>query len=564
VVDDFADALRSPCLPGRAGSDLGGKQIRQTLGGGPVFRWGRHLLAALLILILLSIVPWLALSAQAEGPKPEAPFVPGEVLVKFKAGLTSAKVDKVKKELGLATVGQIAELGVQKMKVRPGDEQKLIEKLRSDPAVEYAEPNYILYAMPTYPNDTYYFWQWGLPQIQAPAAWDIVTATVPVTIAIVDTGVDLTHPDFSCPGKLTAGWDFVNNDSDPSDDYGHGTHVAGIAAACTNNSTGVAGVSWGARIMPVKVLGSSGSGSVDNVAQGIIYAADNKAQVINMSLGGYGLENDQTFINAIVYAYSKGCLLVAAGGNGGISTPMYPAAYTHVIAVAATDSSDNRAGFSNYGSYIDVAAPGVSIYSTERYGSYGYMDGTSVATPFVSGLAALVWFANPSLTNDQVENIIESTADDLYPPGRDDYFGWGRINAATAVQMAAPRLDLSTHTTFFLADDSEVLPASQQINVLNLVGDVITWTATISPPVSWLAIVPPNEGLATQSSPGTLALTATRPSTYGTYTATVVITGVAPGVQVQDSPQELDVSMYYLPELYRQHLLLIFNKSQSP
>jgi thermitase len=531
-----------------------------------VFRRGLHLAATLLILILLAVAPWLALSAQADGPTPEASFVPGEILVKFKTNLTSAEVGKVKKELGLKTVEQIAGLGVQRVEVRPGDEQKTIEKLQGNPAVEYAEPNYILYAMPTTPNDPGFSLQWGPTKIQAPAAWDVVTGTVPITIAIVDTGVAQSHEDLS--SKIVAGYNYWGGS--PEDDNGHGTHVAGIATAATNNGKGVAGLSWGALIMPVKALDSSGNGSVSSVAAGIMYAADHNAQVINMSLGGTGLASDLTLKGAVDYAYGRGCLLAAAAGNcyyvygyGYVcNDPLYPAAYDHVMAVAATDQNDNRAWFSVYGSYVDIAAPGVSIYSALPYDGYGYKDGTSMATPFASGLAALVWSVDRTLSNDQVENIIESTAVDLGSPGRDDYFGWGRINALAAVQRAAfPALALSTNATFFLADDSEVLPVPQQIGVFNNGGKALTWTATISPAASWLNIVPPDSGLATMSTPGTLFLTATRPATYGDYTATVVITSDSPNVQ--NSPQKLDVSMHYLPELYRYHLLLIF-KQYSP
>jgi thermitase len=518
-----------------------------------VFRRVAHLIFALLVLALLALIPWLALNAQAEGP----PFVPGEILVKFKPRLTSAEEGKVKKGLGLKTVERLAELGVQRIKVPPGDEKKIIEKLQKDPAVEYVQPNYILYAIDTNPDDTYFYLQWGLTKIQAPAAWDLVTGTTPVTIAVVDTGVAQGHVDLS--SKIVPGYDFYWGDSDPEDDHSHGTHVAGIAAAATNNSTGVAGLSWGARIMPVKVLGPGGGGSVSSVANGIIYAANNNAQVINMSLGGYGLGSDQTLKGAVDYAYGRGCLLVAAAGNDNTSSPLYPAAYDHVVAVAATDSADNRAWFSNYGSYIDVAAPGVDIYSTILNNSYGYKYGTSMATPFASGLAALVWSSDPTLTNDEVENIIESTAVDLGTPGWDQYFGWGRINAVAAAAATMPTLDLSTHTTFFLADDDEVLPDSQQISVLNEGRDVLTWSATISPTTPWLFIVPPDSGTAAKSTPGTLILTATQPSgPYGDYTATVVITSDTPGVQ--GSPQELNVSMHYLNELYHSNLILIFKQ----
>lgn len=528
-----------------------------------MFRWILHLAAVSSVVAALFLIPCPAL---AEGPEQEASFVPGEVLVKFKEGLAGTDEGKVKKELGLNTLEQITGLDVQKVQVNPGDEKNILEQLKDDPSVEYAGLNYVLRAVDTYPNDTYfnpsYSAQWGLSKIDAPAAWDVFTGTASITIAVVDTGVAQSHEDLS--SKIVSGYNYWGGS--PEDNHHHGTHVAGIASAATNNGKGVAGVSWGAKIMPVKVLDSSGSGTSYSVASGITYAADNGARVINLSLGGYGLGSDQTLSDAVSYAYNQGCLLVAAAGNDSSSSPLYPAAFDHVVAVAATDSTDARAWFSNYGSYVDVAAPGVSIYSTLLSNSYGSSSGTSMATPFVSGLAALIWSLAPDLTNDEIEEIIENTAVDLGATGRDNYFGWGRIDAAEAVTAASyPLLALGDQSTqektFFLADEQGVVPITQEIDVLNKGGDVLTWTATISPAAPWLSIVPPDNGIATRSSPGSLVLSATQPAGYGYYTATLVITSDTPNVQ--SSPQEAEVYMHYLSELYSSRLLLIY-KQYSP
>ncbi len=304
---------------------------------------------------------------------------------------------------------------------------------------------------PITPNDTYYSsYQWNLRQIEAPMGWALNTGSDGVIIAVLDTGVDLTHPDLQ--GKLVAGYDFINNDSDPSDDQGHGTHVAGIAAALSNNSRGIAGVSWGAKIMPVKVLGADGTGSMSAIASGITWAANNGADVINLSLGGSS--SSSTLQDAVNYAYNQGVLVVAAAGNwyqkG--NPVIYPAAYPHVLAVAATGDQDEHASYSETGDYVDVAAPGgnptdsndnnpnhwiLSTYWRGRgYGDYLWVVGTSQATPHVAGLAALIWSVNPSLTNDQVEQIIEETAVDLGVPGRDDVFGYGRIDVYAALSRA--------------------------------------------------------------------------------------------------------------------------------
>ena len=225
------------------------------------------------------------------------------------------------------------------------------------PNILFAEPNYHLYATDTFPNDPNFSNQYGLTAIHAPQGWDTTTGSAAVIIAIIDTGVDLTHPDLA--GKIVAGYDFVNGDAVPDDDNGHGTHVAGIAAASSNNGAGVAGVSWGARIMPIKVLNSGAGGSFANAASGIIWATDHGAQIINLSLGGSS--NSSIFQNAIDYAYAHGVTLVAASGNSGNGTILYPARYPNVIAVGATDLNNNLAVFSNYGAELDVVAPGVNI-----------------------------------------------------------------------------------------------------------------------------------------------------------------------------------------------------------
>jgi len=297
--------------------------------------------------------------------------------------------------------------------------------------VEYAEEDFVAQAFEV--NDPQYSSQWGLAKIQAPGAWDTTHGGVSVDIAIVDTGINSSHPDLA--GKIAASVNCTISSSCPSftttDPDGHGTHVAGIASSITNNGLGVAGTSWEGRLMSIKSLDDNGSGYYSWVANGIYWAANNGAEVINLSLGGSS--SSSTLQNAVDYAWGKGVVVVAAAGNSGSSFRTYPAYYTNTIATAATDSNDKRATFSNYGSWVDVAAPGVFILSTYE-GGYDYLSGTSMSTPFVSGLAALLKGQNPSWSNSQIRNQIELTADKI--AGTGSYWAKGRINACSAVGCA--------------------------------------------------------------------------------------------------------------------------------
>lgn len=290
-----------------------------------------------------------------------------------------------------------------------------------------------------YPNDTYYSSQWGLTKIRAPEAWALSRGTG-VLIAVLDTGTDYNHPDLSGKVRTDIDYDYINNDGDAMDDHGHGTHVSGIAAAATNNSKGVAGLGWEATVLPLKVMNYNGEGSTAELIPAIRYAADQGAKVINMSLGGPG-NCPSDLQEAVNYAYSRGVLLVAAAGNETAQTPIpfpaFPANCAHVLGVAATNSSDTYAWFSNYGDHVSVAAPGEDILSTCRYNSYCYMNGTSMATPFVAGLASLVYAAFPTYTPDQVASAILDNAKDLGPSGWDWDYGCGRIDAFSAIWNGA-------------------------------------------------------------------------------------------------------------------------------
>ncbi len=353
-----------------------------------------------------------------------AGYVPGEVLVKFKPGYAMSEF-VASRQLNAVKVESVAGIGVSRMLLPAGmSVERAIQFYRSNPAVEFAEPNGIVSAY-LVPNDTNYNSQWALPKIAAPSGWNLSTGSTSVIIAIVDTGVSTTHPDLA--SKLVAGKSFISGVASTNDDNGHGSHCAGIAAAVTNNARGVAGVGWNCRVMPVKVLNGSGSGTMSGVASGITWAAQNGAKVISLSLGGGSSSTLQSAVNS---AWSMGAVVVAAAGNSSSQTPSYPAGYTNAIAVGSTTSTDARSSFSNYGSsWVDVAAPGSSIYSTYKGTQYATMSGTSMATPHVAGLAGLIWSKYPGTTNTQVRARIEN--------GCDSVGAWvakGRINVLKALQ----------------------------------------------------------------------------------------------------------------------------------
>jgi len=393
-----------------------------------------------------AVTPSITVSPAPTATSPEVETLPGnyvddEILVKFKSRTVGQSIDQCLLLADTTVESRINALGVLLLKIPAGKVSEMVARMRDCPDLEYAEPNYLAQVVDVIPNDPYYASQYGLAAIRAPQGWGLSSGSSAVTIAVVDSGVDFAHLDLST--KLVPGYDFANGDNFPQDDNGHGTHVAGIAAASSDNGLGVSGVSWGARIMPVKVLNAAGNGTFANVAAGIVWAADNGAQVINLSLGGSS--SSATLQNAVDYAYGKGLVIVAASGNSGSNFVLYPARYPHVIAVAATDSSNARASFSNYGPEVDLSAPGVSIYSTV-IGGYGYNSGTSMSAPFVSGLAAVLRGLPGNASPDAIEAEMESSALDLGSAGRDDFYGAGLIQMDAAIQLVLPPTLTSTPT----------------------------------------------------------------------------------------------------------------------
>ena len=396
----------------------------------------------------------------------------GQIIVKLRRGTSLSRVASQLSSRTQGTLASIPHLGVVLLQVSPGAESATANELRRHSDIEWVELNHRAQttAAPgeltvALPDDPMLSQQWPLSIIHAPEAWSI-THSRDMIIAILDTGTYLNHPDlvnvlWTNPGEIPAngldddgngcvddvhGWHyFTQCDTGvcvPSqnrligDDNGHGTHVAGTAGAETNNGTGIAGVSWGARLMTVKVLDQDGDGWYFDIAAGIVYAADNGAQIINLSLGGSS--SSQLLQDAVDYAHARGSLLVAASGNNG-GAVYYPGACQNVLTVAATDAQDNRLPFSNQGPQVDIAAPGDYLISTWYLPSIPYRlaHGTSMAAPHVSGAAALLWTWRPDWTNDQIQQRLLQQADDvnssLYP-GFDPLIGWGRLNIQRALE----------------------------------------------------------------------------------------------------------------------------------
>ena len=357
------------------------------------------------------------------------------IIVKFKEGVPeTVKMEKHRREGGELRE-TVRGLNAHVVEVSADDEEAALERYQKDEDVLYAEPDYVAEAF-VITDDPSLSAQWGMFKIEAAnssgeSAWDLVTGSSGAKVAILDTGIEEAHSDIA--GKVLASQNFTTSNT-TSDRDGHGTHVAGIAAASTNNTLGVAGVGYNSSLMNGKVLGDNGSGYYSWIANGIIWATDNGANVINMSLGGSS--GSQTLLNAVNYAWNNGVVVVAAAGNSSTSAPSYPAYYSNTIAVAATDSNDQKASFSNYGSWVDVAAPGVSIYSTYKNNSCATLSGTSMASPHVAGLAGLVWASGLCATSTCVRSQIENTADPINGTGA--LWTYGRINALRAVSGTPP------------------------------------------------------------------------------------------------------------------------------
>lgn len=509
-------------------------------------------------------------------------YVPGEVLVKFKTGVYPKQIDgqvvfgystldTAAGDVGMRSCDNLfgvtyGTLGrVYKLKYNSDiDAATVAARLANNPNVEWAEVN-ARYHFALVPNDDDYSEQWALPQIDAPSAWDLTTGNANIVVAVLDSGVDWDHEDLDANIWENAGegstengvdddnngyiddirgWDFTDfdqetideweedneatfpedgttRDNDPDDDDGHGTHCAGIIAAEANNSkfgTNVVGATWSCTIMPVRV----GTGTLgllnDDIAAGIKYAADNGAHVISMSFGGFF--QSSTISEALNYAADKNVILVAAAGNESTSYPSYPAADEGVIAVAATDENDLLTYFSNYGTWVDISAPGEDILSTYKDGGNTTMSGTSMACPYVSGVCGLMLSADPSLTKDNLETMLLESAEpiDDINPRYSGLIGSGRLDAYRAVTAAGggdltpiPLLDGLTMTGPSEVDEYTV--ATYTVNALLSDGSKVDVTSD----ASWY--IRPNTRAKFVSAAGELTALQVPETTGGTIAA---------------------------------------------
>ncbi len=405
------------------------------------------LLLCVLVLLIFVIVPH---AGQAAVPD-AVPYRAGEVLVKLQAGISlssearpvgvpltatseASHLNTLLRMLGAYHADPIdATSNTYRVSLNTTvDAARLAVQIAADPAVVFAEPNAIRKVMRT-PNDPAVPQQWALNNIQAFDAWNVTTGAE-LVIAVLDTGVSANHPDLD--GKILPGYNAINGGDSSDDNNGHGTAVSGLIAANTDNDTGIAGMCWGCRILPVKVLSARGGGDDASVARGLRWAVDNGARIVNMSLGGS--QDSQTLRDAVQYAHSRGTLIVAASGNERqAGNPVsYPAAYPEVFAVGATGNTDAITGFSNTGDYVALAAPGVGLWTTVLGGTYGPPNGTSFSSPYVAGVAGLIWTLRSDISNYDVACILQASADDKGAPGKDPEYGWGRLNALRAVQLA--------------------------------------------------------------------------------------------------------------------------------
>ena len=430
-------------------------------------------------------------------------FVPDVLMVRFRPGTSAMQRDRVLAGAGVTVDHAIPRIGVVVVRMPPDRRDQALRFLRTSRWVARAERDAVLERLDTTPNDTYWGSQWGLRRIGLPGAWDRTRGGPGVVVAVLDTGVDANHPDLR--GAVLPGFDVVGNTTTTTDAEGHGTSVAGIIAARSDNATGVAGICWTCSILPVKVLGDDGTGDMATLAAGIVKAVDAGARVINMSLGGPA--DSATLDQAISYAVAKNAVLVAAAGNDGVSTPFYPAANPNVISVAATDDADQLYPWSNRGDWVRVTAPGCDS-APGLSGSYVDFCGTSAAAPVVSGLAALAISVQPTAGRDAIMQAISDTTD--VPASATK----GRVDAPKSLSALAPRTVASWTLRGSLA-------STTRVHKHVVAAGVVTATLASAGRTRLSLAVSDPTGRVVASVSGTTPLRVTRQLPAATYTFTI-------------------------------------------
>ena len=373
-------------------------------------------------------------SQDASAQTPER-WVKGRLLITPRAGLSPEELKKTVAPYGVRPKHHVKELDLHICELPEGvDETEVKELLKKDHRLKNVELDMIVTLDQTV-TDPSFNRSWALPKIEAPDAWDISTGDG-IIVAVLDTGVDGTHPDLVA--NMVPGWNIFDNNDNTADVHNHGTWVAGTIAAAANNGMGSAGVAWSAEIMPVRIAAPDATAFFSTIANGIRWAADHGAKVVNVSYSG--VAGSSTIRSAAQYLRNKGGVLVVSAGNSGSRLNYSPSDV--IMAVSATNSNDQRPNWSSYGSYVDIAAPGESIFTTSRGGGYNFVQGTSFSSPIVAATAALMFSANQELTPADLDRLILSTTTDLGEPGFDDFYGAGRVDAAAAVFAANAMLSI--------------------------------------------------------------------------------------------------------------------------
>lgn len=488
------------------------------------------------ILASLAVALGAALLPASVSAADEARWAPGRLLVQPRAGLSEGEFDKIIKKHGGKQVGKIEGINVRVIQLPPQASEKAVEALlRKNKHLKFAERDMMM-KPDAVANDPYYGNAWHLSKIGVSSAWDVSTARG-VTIAILDTGVDAGHPDLAA--KLVPGWNCYDNNSSTADVHGHGTAVAGTAAASTNNALGVAAPGAEAMLMPMRITDSSGYGYWSAAAQCLTWAADRGASVANISFAG--VSGSSTVQSAAQYLKNKGGLTVVAAGNS--SGEELIAASSTMITVSATDSNDVKASWSSYGKYVDIAAPGTYIWTTTKGGSYQRWQGTSFASPVVAGVVGLMKAANPQLPAADLEKVLFSTAKDLGSAGWDAYYGNGRVDAAAAVKGAqlaqaadttAPSVGIGSPVASSTVQGLVAIDVSASDNVgvsrvdLTVNGKILGSDTTAPYAFSWDS---------TTTADGTAAITAFAYDAAGNYTTRSVTVTVANSVEKTSTPE---------------------------